>query len=124
MNGKFQNSISDLPKLDRSRYEKIFKVYNIENTPKNFYFYNITKGIKINPNDIDDSYILNFKLDRNVPWTTLAYNLYGSIYMWWIIKILNPEANIFHAEAGTTLKLIRPEYVEQVLDIINSQLSV
>jgi len=124
MNGKFQNNIPDLPRLDKTRYEQIFKVYNIKDTPKNFYFYNITKGIKINPDNIDDSYIFKFTPDRNIPWTTLAYSFYGSIYMWWIIKILNHNANIFHAEAGVTLDIIRPEYIEQVLDAINSQISV
>lgn len=123
MNGKFQNNIKELPQLDKSRYERIFKVYNIENTPKNFYFYNITKGVKIDTNNIDSRYIVNITLNRNVPWTTLAYNLYGSIYMWWLIKVLNPDTNIFHADAGTTLKVIRPEYIDQVLDAIASQLA-
>lgn len=124
MTGKFQNDISDLPFLDKSRYEKIFKVYNVDNTPKNFYFYNITKGIKIDTSKLDDSYFTNLTLTRNTPWTTLAYMLYGSIYMWWLIKIVNPDTNIFHAEASNTIKVIRPEYIEQVLDVINSQLYI
>lgn len=124
MIGKFQNDINKLPSLDRSRYERIFKVYTVDNTPKNFYFYNITKGVKINTDDIDDNYVIKFTPNRNIPWTTLAYSLYGSMYLWWLIKIINPDANIFHADAGVQLKIIKPEYVDQVINIISDQLSV
>ena len=39
--GALQNDIIELPKLNQSDYERIFRVYQIESNNKNFYHYNI-----------------------------------------------------------------------------------
>lgn len=124
MAGLYQNEIPTLKVLDKNRYETLFRIYNVEDTPNNFYFYNITKGVKIDASNIDDSYIFEYTLDRNMPWTTLSYRLYGTIYLWWLVKVLNPNSGLFRIEAGTTLKLIRPEFLEQVLDTIQDQIKI
>ena len=124
MAGKYQSEIAALPVLDKNRYETLFRVYNVEDTPNNFYYYNITKGIKINPDNIDENYIIEFTTDRDMPWTTLAARLYGSMFLWWLVKILNPDSGLFSVKSGTTLKLIRPEFLEAVLDSIQSQIKV
>lgn len=125
MDGKYQNSISELPSIDSSRYESIFKVYNISDTPNNFFFYNITKGIKIDVKTIDPVYVYDLIIDRDMPWTTVAYRLYGSVYMWWIIRILNPDkSNLFSVKSGTKLTVIKQEYIKPVIEAIASQLKV
>lgn len=124
MDGKYQNDIQELPTLDKDRYENLFRIYNVTDAPNNFYYYNITKNVKIDPDDVDDAYIIKFTADRDIPWTTLSYGLYGSIYLWWLVKLLNPDTDPFIVESGTTLKVIRPEFVEQVLNVISQQVSV
>jgi len=122
MSARYQNDIPELDVLDNSRYENLFRVYNVEDSPKNFYYYNITKGVKIDPDNIDPAYIYNITIDRDVPWTTLSYKLYNTIYLWWIIKIINPDTDLFIVKSGTELKLIRPEFIDQVLELIQSQI--
>jgi hypothetical protein len=124
MTGTFQNNIKELPSLNKTRYERIFKVYNVEDSPKKFFFYNINKGIKIDVDNIDETYTTTLVINGNIPWTTLSYNIYGTIYLWWLIKLINPDTNIFHVESGSTIKIIKPEYVDVVIDFISSQLSI
>jgi hypothetical protein len=125
MEGQYQNNISELPSLDFSRYESIFKVYNVSDSPNNFFYYNITRGVKIDIEKLDPNYYYEVNIDINIPWTTLAYRLYGSIYLWWLVRILNPDpANLFSVKSGTRIKVIKQEYLDPVLKSIASQLKV
>ena len=124
MAGQYQNEIATLPVLSKNRYETLFRVYNVEDTPNNFFYYNITKGIKLDIDNIDETYIFEYIMDRDMPWTTLAARLYGSMFLWWLIKILNPDTGLFSIKSGTKLKLIRPEFLEAVLDSIQNQIKV
>jgi len=83
--GTYQSNIPGLPSLGQNRYENIFKLYENEN---NQLFYNLKKSITF-PDNIDDRYISIFSLDRNVPWTIISYNIYGTIFLWWCITELN-----------------------------------
>lgn len=125
MEGQYQNNISELPSLDNSRYESIFRVYNVSDTPNNFFYYNITRGVKINAENLDPNYYYELNVDRDMPWTTLAYRLYGSIYLWWLIRLINPDSsNLFSVKCGSKLKVIKQEYVKQVLEAIANQLKI
>lgn len=119
--GLYQNNIIDLPSLSKERYERIFKVYKLlTKDNKCFYFYNILKKVNI-PDTLEESLFDNLNLNRKLPWTTLSYKLYGNIYLWWLIFLINKPDNIFVAEAGTTIKYVKPEYIELVLDNIEQQ---
>lgn len=123
MSGEYQNDIPELPLLNTSRYESIFKVYNVEDTAKNFYYYNITKAVKINGDNLDPNYYNEIVVDIDIPWTTLAYRLYGSMYLWWLIRIINPDSsNLFSVKRGSRLKVIKQEYIQQVLALVAEQL--
>ena len=120
----YQNNILELPSLDKSRYENIFRVYNVSDTPNNFFYYNITRAVKIDAQKLDPNYYYEVNIDRDMPWTTLSYRVYGSIYLWWLIRIINPDSNLFSVKCGTKLKIIKQEYVEQVLTSVSSQLKI
>jgi hypothetical protein len=124
MDGKFQKDIPELPTLDKNRYETLFRIYNVEDSPKNFYYYNITKSIKIDTSNLDDYFFQKYTLNRNTPWTTLSYQLYGTMFLWWLIKLLNPDTDVFVAKAESEIRIIRPEFLEAVLDEIQSQIAV
>jgi len=124
MDGIFQRDIAELPSLDKNRYETLFRVYTAEDTPKNFYYYNITKSIKIDPDQIDESFVIEYTITKDTPWTTLSFELYGTLFLWWLIKILNPDSDTFLVKAETKIKVIRPEYLESVLDEIQSQIGI
>lgn len=121
MNGKLQKDIPNLPALDTSRYENIFKVHTVENGSRDtYYFYNILNRVTI-PDSIDQSLLDTITLNKKLPWTTFSYQLYGTIYLWWLIFLLNKPKNIFYAEAGQQYKYFLPEYVDSILNNILGQ---
>ena len=116
MEGHYQQNISGLPILGNNRYENIFKLFKTEN---NEYYYNLKTSISF-PSDIDDVYIDSFMLDRNVPWTIISYNIYGTIFLWWSITELNKISNpVIMPKSGTIIKYIRPQYIKQIVSQIN-----
>jgi hypothetical protein len=116
--GLSQSNIQGLPILGNNRYENIFKLYENENKQ---FFYNLKKSITF-PDDIDDRYVGYFSLDRNVPWTIISFNIYGTIFLWWSITELNKISNpVILPKTGTTLKYIKPEYIKQIVSQISGQ---
>ena len=117
MEGQYQSSIENLPILGNNRYENIFKLYQTEDRE---YYYNLKTSITF-PSDIDDLYIDTFTLDRNVPWTIISYNIYGSIFLWWCITELNKISNpVILPKTGTVIKYIKPQYIKEIITQINN----
>jgi hypothetical protein len=117
------SQISQLPQIQTLRYENIFKVYKKTKDGKDFYFYNINNKV-ILPTNVDEVYLQTLELDRTIPWTILSYNIYGTIYLWYILYILNKSNNNkpdFHARAGSTIAYIKPEFISSVVKSINEQ---
>lgn len=117
MDGEYRNNISELPKLSEYKYEKLFRVYNIDN----YYIYNIINTLNFNK-DIDKDYYYNWEVNRPLPWTTISYIHYDDINLWWLICIFNNIQNpIKFAETGTVLKIFKTEYVRKIIDQIDTQ---
>lgn len=112
-----QNDISTLPKLNAYNYENLFKVYrDSADTP---YYYNILNTIAL-PDDIDPAVYYEYQIPGpSVSWTNLSYKIYGTIKLWWVICLANGIINpIEFPENGAKLKIIRPEYVREILSSI------
>ena len=119
--GKSQNDISDLPPLDFARYENIFKIYKNENS---MYFYNVLNDINV-PDNIDKQFYYIIKINRRIPWTTISYEQYGTIDLWWFICLVNKIQNpVFFVEPGTELKVIRRNYLATILNIIQKNVKL
>jgi len=114
------NDIQLLPKINGLRYENILPVYTITKDGKDFYFYNINNKIVL-PTKIDGGYIGNIVLDRTIPWTTLSYRIYGNIYLWYILYLMNSNSNVpsFVASIGTPIVFIKPEFITNVTSKLN-----
>lgn len=120
MFGQYQNAVDDLPSLDNFRYENIFKIS--QTGDKNFYFYNIIKTISV-PDDIDSNLYETITVPQNLPLTSLSYDIYGTQHLWWLIMIVNKIDNPMQlAKRGVALKIIKPSYVNDVIDSILTQL--
>ena len=112
--GKIRKQIKELDTLGSQLYENIFKVSLIKNDDKSFYFYNTLNRV-IFPDKIDKE-VFDIKiLNSDTPWTTLSYQLYGTINLWWVIFLLNKPQYIFLAKAGQQYKYIKPEYIGNIL---------
>jgi len=119
--GKQQNDIPDLVPLDSTRYENIFKLYK---DPNSIYFYNILNNIIV-PDNIDQQFYYIIKLNRKIPWTTISYEQYGTIDLWWFICLVNKINNpIKFVEPGAELKVIRKNYLATVLNIIQKNINL
>lgn len=122
--GQTQDEIPGLPILARERYENIFNVYSTQKDENSvYYYYNILNKITI-PDTIDSAIYDTVTLNRRLPWTTLSFQLYQTISLWWLLFLLNKPKNIFVAEPGIEYKYIRQEYIEQVLNDIGEQINV
>lgn len=121
--GEYQYNIPNLPLLEGERYENIFKVYDVYKQDNNFYyFYNILKKIEV-PSKFDRNIVETLELNTSLPWTTLSYKLYGTQYLWWLLFLINKPKNIFYAESGTTIEYIKSDFIGQVIDNIQAQIT-
>ena len=107
--GKYQDQVKGLPKLPLSRYERIFKVYTEGKDGKQFYFYNILNRMEF-PTNIDSNLLDTHVVKSRQALTITSYDIYGDIFSWWIIYLLNKDVigNSFFAEGGQQLKYILP----------------
>lgn len=114
-----QNDISELPQLDSFRYENLFNVYQNDNDQ---YFYNILSKVNF-PTNLDSSYFDVYTIpNNNMPYTLISYKLYGTMLLWWLICSVNNITNpVFFPQAGTKIKVLKPELVSAVIQLINSR---
>lgn len=117
--GQYQSQVPQLPKLQSTRYENIFKVhFNEDNLP----FYNLNRSINF-PNNLDPSLFNVLVYDSPTHWPILSYKLYQTIYLWWMITEVNNIRNPFILpEIGSTIRYIKPDYVQYILGQIKAQL--
>lgn len=119
--GEYQNKIPELPNLGIERYENIFKVHSTIKDSIKYYFYNIQNKV-IFPTTLKEDVFGDIDTPVRIPWTTLSYNLYGTISLWWILFLINKPKNIFYAEAGGRYRYILPEFVDAILSEIQSRI--
>lgn len=121
IDGKFQNEITELPKLATGRYENIFKIYETSN--KQFY-YNILNTIQF-PDDINPSIFYTIKVSQRMPWSMISFNEYETMDLWWLICIINKIDNpISYPDVGSELKIVRREFLRYIFDEINLKLKL
>lgn len=108
-----QNDITELPSLDKFRYENIFNVYQ---NSDNRYYYNLLRKVNF-PDNIDETYYTTYTVQiNNIPYTYISYEQYGTIYLWWLICAVNNITNpVVFPAPGTKLKMLKPAYVRSVL---------
>ena len=114
---KYRNQINTLEPIGDTRYENILKMGLYDK----YYFYNLIKKINF-PDDIMPEVFFEQHITTNVPWTTLANQIYGDQNLWWLIctvnNIQNPTVN---PELGKKYKFVIPRYVDTILSEIQKQ---
>lgn len=117
--GKRNNSVNALQGISDKQYETIFKVYQQDE----YYFYNILQCIHL-PENISSSMYTSRKIEGVIPLTTLSYEVYGDIKLWWLICLANNIDNPTKFIApGTVIKLIKPGKVNAVIKAIQAHLA-
>jgi hypothetical protein len=116
-----QNSFPDLPKITSLyRYENFFNIYN---DPDGTKFYNILRSIKVFPaldSSIEDEYIV----EASDTWYLISYKYYNTMDLWWLVCEYNQIKDPTKMPSfGTTIKLLKGEYVWPVIQQLNMQIN-
>ena len=107
-----QNDVPDLPNLSKYMMENIFSV-NKDDDGK--YYYNLSRTI-LAPDNLSNEKCYKYRIPSPTPLTNLSYKIYGRMELWWLICIINKIDNpVELLSAGTVLKILQPEYVEEIL---------
>lgn len=121
--GVYRSDVQVLPAISENSYENIFRVYATENTNQsNQVYFNLLNSVYL-PNPLTPNTYYTITLNRSTPWTVISFDEYRTMDLWWLIALAN---NIFNPTtmppAGTTLRIIKPQFVSIILDSINTQL--
>lgn len=116
--GEYQGDINTLPSLGTYKYENIFKLHQ---DPSGQYYYNPLNAVYL-PYNMDVSFYYHITLLRPLAWTVISYNEYGTIDLWWLICLTNNIFNpLIYPPNGSNLKIIKPEYLQLIINSINTQ---
>jgi len=118
--GDYQKNILSLPKLNEYQYENFMRMYLTED---NQYYYNLQSFSIYFLDELDTSAYYEIQLNKQMPWTSISYNEYRTIDLWWLIVLINKIYNpLEFPKAGTKLKILFPQYVRTVLTKLNNEL--
>lgn len=118
--GKYQNDLQDIEQLDITRYENVFKLYELGD--KKHLWYNIVKNIGI-PTNLQESVYREIVLNETTPLTVVSFQQYNTTNLWWLICLMNGIQNPYDTSyRNKKIKVLRKEYVKPVLDYIKQQL--
>lgn len=114
----YNNSTPGLEGISDLHYENIFKVVK----DGEYFTYNILQHITL-PADMDPLLYREITMPPSMPLSVLSYRVYGTMNLWWLICVVNniddPTKMI---PSGTKIKVIKPDYLGNVMDIIKNQL--
>lgn len=113
---KKQNEITDLADLESTRYENIFNL----GTRDNYYFFNIIKTVKF-PENLNPELYYTKIITGKKPYTAISFEFYGTQNLWWLILLSNNITNpVDVITPGTRLKIIKREYINDVIQSIKN----
>ena len=72
--------------------------------------------------ELDASTFYYINVTKSIPWTTVSYNEYRNMNLWWLIMAVNKIKNpMEYPKPGTQLKILYPQYVRYVVDQITDK---
>lgn len=117
--GTFQKDVPFLSRADEYSFQNFLRLYLNKDGQ---FFYNILSAQVVIEGELDPSTYYTITVNKKVPWTTLSYNEYRNMNLWWLIMAVNKIRNpIKFPEPGTQLKILYPNFVRLVIDKINEK---
>jgi hypothetical protein len=118
--GGYQKDIPTLEELGEYRYENFFRIYVTENKQ---YFYNLQSFSVYFLEELDPSTYYDITITKALPWTAISYNEYRTMDLWWLIMVINQIYNpLKFPKAGTTLKILLPQYIKIVMNKLKDEI--
>ena len=84
--GMFRKNIPYLPEVDEFSFESFLRMYLTEG---NQFYYNLLTSNIVIDGELDPASYYTVTITKRIPWTTVAYNEYRNMNMWWIILVTN-----------------------------------
>ena len=98
--------------ITSENYENIFNIFSDEN---DFYYYNLLKKVDF-PEDLDPDVFDYYKTLPSETYPNISYKAYKNVTLWWLICASNHiDDPTKQPEAGTILKIIKIDFVKNVL---------
>lgn len=114
--GAFQKEVPYLSQSDEYSFENFLRLYL---TKDNQFYYNLLSMQIFIEGELDTSTFYTVRVNKRIPWTTLSYNEYRNMNLWWLIMAVNNIKNpLDYPAPGTELKILYPNYVRYILDKI------
>jgi hypothetical protein len=108
----------DVSYLKVTDFENFFNIY--EDTYRlNNKVYNLNSTLYL---DIDESSLTDYQLTHDLQWSLISYNVYGTTRLTWLLwKINNVKPNrvLETVRAGTTVKVLPMNKVQDIVMNIN-----
>ena len=114
--GSFQSEVPYLAKTDEYSFQNFLRLYL---TKDNKFYYNLLSTQIVIDGELNTSTYYTIRVNKRVPWTTLSYNEYRNMNLWWLIMAVNKIKNpLAYPDPGTELKILYPNYVRFIIDKI------
>jgi hypothetical protein len=114
--GPIIKDIKFLGKINEYNFENFLRLYR--NKDNQFHYNLLSNAIHIDT-ELDVSTYYEIRLQKSVPWTTLSYNEYRTMHLWWLIMEVNKIQNpLDYPVPGTVLKILYPTYVKTIINSI------
>lgn len=110
-------NINNIPPIGGEYYENILNVYQTQDVD-NYYYYNISKKITFDINNVDEAYVEYIFIDSAMPLTTISFRLFGTMHLWWLIAIMNNLNPIIIPSSGSVFLVPRREFLQNILQAI------
>lgn len=113
-----QDDIDELPKLESSRLENLFNVYQ---TDSGEYFYNILNTVNFDANNLAPYTYTSYTTLAGDSYPFISYKKYKTINLWWLICAVNDIKNPTKLPApGTHLKILNSDLITNILTTIGN----
>ncbi len=106
-------------RLSNVSYLKLFNLLKDTDGTK---YMNIWRSYELNSAVTDESvYYISYEVSDDDWWDNISYYYYETPFLWWIIALMNDVQNPFEElEAGTNIKILREEYLYQLIKEIEN----
>jgi hypothetical protein len=106
-------------KINNSSFLKMFNILEDDDKIK---FINIFRSYQVNEQIFTDVLYYNtYEVDNEDFWEQISYKLYGITDLWWALCLMNNVQNPFEdLSAGNNLKILKKNYIPQLLTEIKS----
>lgn len=118
-------------RIDKTFYEETgtrlsnvsyLKLFNLLKDTDGTKYLNIWRSFELNDEVTDETvFYLSYEVADDDWWDNISYYYYETPFLWWVIALMNDVQNPFEElEVGTNIKILREEYLYQLIKEIEN----